>query len=61
MTKADFDKAKATERETLLEQKRNKFLQSFMAQAREERKVRVNYDLFTKLNNDILARYSGEQ
>ena len=60
-TQADFDKAKATERETLLEQKRNKFLQSFMAQAREEKKVRINYDLFLKLNNDVLSRFSGEQ
>ena len=58
-TQADFDKAKATERETLLEQKRNKFLQSFMAQAREEKKVRVNYDLFLKVNNEVLSRYSG--
>ncbi len=58
---ADFDKAKATERETLLEQKRNKFLQSFMAQAREEKKVRINYDLFLKLNNDVLSRFSGGQ
>jgi peptidyl-prolyl cis-trans isomerase D len=59
-TPAEFDKVKATERETQLEQKRNKFLQSFMAQAREEKKVRVNYDLFLKLNNDVLSRYSGE-
>jgi peptidyl-prolyl cis-trans isomerase D len=60
-TRADFEKTKATERETLLEQKKNKFLQSFMVQAREEKKVRVNYDLFLKLNNDILSRYTGEQ
>ncbi len=59
-TAAEFDKVKATERETQLEQKRNKFLQSFMYQAREEKKVRINYDLFLKLNNDVLSRYSGE-
>jgi peptidyl-prolyl cis-trans isomerase D len=59
-TRADFDKVKATERDTLLEQKRNKFLQSIMVQAREEKKVRVNYDLFTKLNSQVVARYAGE-
>ncbi len=59
-TRADFDKVKATERDTLLEQKRNKFLQSVLAQAREERKVRVNYDLFLKLNSEAVSRYAGE-
>ena len=59
-TRADFDKVKANERETLLEQKRNKFLQSVLAQAREERKVRVNYDLFLKLNSEVVSRYAGE-
>jgi hypothetical protein len=32
-----------------------------MVQAREEKKVRVNYDLFLKLNNDLLPKYTGEQ
>jgi peptidyl-prolyl cis-trans isomerase D len=59
-TRADFDKVKATERETLVEQKRNKFLQSIMVQAREEKKVRVNTDLFLKLNSQAMARYTGE-
>ena len=61
VTKADFEKVRATERDSLLEQKRNKFLQSYMVQAREEKKVRVNYDLFLKLNNDLLPKYTGEQ
>jgi peptidyl-prolyl cis-trans isomerase D len=57
----DFEKNKATERDTILEQKKNKFLQSLLAQAREEKKVRVNSDLYLKLKNDILSRYAGEQ
>ena len=61
MTKADFEKVRATERDSFLEQKKNKFLQSYMVQAREEKKVRVNYDLFLKLNNDLLPKYTGEQ
>jgi peptidyl-prolyl cis-trans isomerase D len=59
-SRADFDKNKATERDTLLEQKKNKFLQSYMVRVREEKKVRVNYDLFLKLNNDLLSKYTGE-
>ncbi|MGZ4887191.1 MAG: peptidyl-prolyl cis-trans isomerase, partial [Candidatus Aminicenantales bacterium] len=61
VSKADFEKVRATERDNLLEQKKNKFLQSYMVQAREEKKVRVNYDLFLKLNNDLLPKYTGEQ
>jgi peptidyl-prolyl cis-trans isomerase D len=57
-TREEFEKTKATERETLVEQKKNKFLQSYMATAREEKKVRINYDTFLRLNNDILARYT---
>jgi peptidyl-prolyl cis-trans isomerase D len=60
-SRGDFEKNKATEKETILEQKKNKFLQSFLAQAREEKKVRVNSDLYLKLTNDILSRYAGEQ
>lgn len=59
-TRADFDKVKTTERDTLLDQKRNKFLQSIMVQAREEKRVRVNSDLFLKLNAQVVARYTGE-
>jgi peptidyl-prolyl cis-trans isomerase D len=61
ISREDFEKNKVTEKETLLEQKRNKFLQSFLAQSREEKKVRVNSDLYLKLTNDVLSRYTGEQ
>ncbi len=53
----EFEKAKATERDGLLEQKQNKFLSSYMAKAREDKKVRIDYDAFVRINNDILARY----
>jgi peptidyl-prolyl cis-trans isomerase D len=56
-TREEFDKVKTTERETLVEAKRNKFLQSYMARAREEKKVKVNYDTFLSVTNDILSRY----
>jgi peptidyl-prolyl cis-trans isomerase D len=54
----EFEKVKATERETLVGEKRNKFLQSYLAGAREERNVKINYDTFVRLNNDILARFA---
>jgi len=57
-TREEFEKVKTTERETLVEEKRNKFLQSYLARAREEKSVKVNYDAFVRINNDILARFT---
>ncbi len=53
----EFDKVRAAERETLLEEKRNKFLQSYMARAREDKKVRINSEAYMRLTSDILSRY----
>jgi len=58
VTRADFDKIKATEKGTLLEQKKNEFLQSYLTKAREEKKVRINAATFQRLTEDILSRYS---
>jgi parvulin-like peptidyl-prolyl isomerase len=58
VSREEFDKNKATERDTLLEQEKNKFLQSYMAKARTEKKVKINYDTFLRLNNDVLSRFS---
>jgi len=54
----EFDKVKATERDTLLGEKRNKFLQSYMAKAREEKKVKVDAEAFRRLSEDVLSRYT---
>jgi peptidyl-prolyl cis-trans isomerase D len=61
VTREEFEAAKAEEKEALLEQKRNKFLHSYMAKAREERKVRINYQAYLRLTDDILARFSRSQ
>jgi len=53
----EFDKVRTTERETLLGEKKNKFLQSYLAQAREAKKLRINYDNFLRVTNDVLSRY----
>jgi peptidyl-prolyl cis-trans isomerase D len=58
---AEFEKNKTTERDTLLEQEKNKFLVSYMAQAREEKKVRINQELYLRLTNELLTRYQGAE
>jgi peptidyl-prolyl cis-trans isomerase D len=58
VTREDFAKVKDTERNSLLEQEKNKFLQSFMASARQDKKVRVNYETYQRLTTDVLGRFS---
>jgi parvulin-like peptidyl-prolyl isomerase len=58
VSREEFDKVKATERDTLLEQEKNKFLQSYIAKARGEKKVRINYDSFLRINNDVMSRFT---
>ncbi len=45
---------------TLLETKRNKFLQSYLAKIREDKGVKIKYDLYLKLTSQTTARYTGE-
>jgi len=61
VTQEDFEKDKETEKENLLEAKKNKFLQSYMFKLREEIGVKIKYDLFLKINSDVLSRYGGEE
>lgn len=61
VTREDFDKVKDTEKETLLEQRKNEFLQSYLAGVREQKKIRINYELFQRLTTDVLSRYGGEE
>ncbi len=60
VSREDFEKNRAAEMEKVLEQKKNIFLQSYIVKAREEKKVRINYDLFLRLNSEILARFTEE-
>jgi peptidyl-prolyl cis-trans isomerase D len=57
-TREEFDKVKASERDTLLGEKKNKFLQSCIAKAREDKKVRVDAQAFQRLTEDVLSRYT---
>jgi peptidyl-prolyl cis-trans isomerase D len=57
-TREEFDKVKATERATLLEQKKNEFLQAYMARAQEEKKVKFDAAAYQRETEDILSRYT---
>ncbi len=61
VTQEDLEKDKETEKENLLESKKNKFFQSYMYKLREEKKVNIKYDVFLKINSDVLSRYGGER
>jgi peptidyl-prolyl cis-trans isomerase D len=57
-TREEFEKVKATERATLLGQKKNEFLQSYMARAQEEKKVKIDVEAYQRQTEDILSRYT---
>jgi len=61
VTKEDFEKNKETEKENLLEAKKNKFFHSYMIKLREEVGVKISYDLFLKINSDVLSKFGGEE
>jgi hypothetical protein len=60
-SRPEFEKNVETERNSYLEQKKNRFLQAYLEKLREEMNVRVNYTLFTQVNNDILSRFEGKE
>jgi peptidyl-prolyl cis-trans isomerase D len=60
VTKEEFAKTRDTERSTLLESRRSRFLQSYMVKARDEKKVKVNYDLYMQMSTEVMNRFSGE-
>jgi peptidyl-prolyl cis-trans isomerase D len=61
VTEAELQENMETERETYLDAKKNKFFISSMAKMREEIGVEIRYDLFLKINSDILARFGGQE
>ncbi|MBN1940094.1 MAG: SurA N-terminal domain-containing protein [Candidatus Aminicenantes bacterium] len=53
----EFEKVKETETTQVLEQKKNKFLQAYLAGRKEEKGIKIDYDQFLQLTQDILSRY----
>ena len=60
VTREDFETNKKEEKDTLLSEKKNRFLQSYLVKLRESKGVKIKYDLFLKINSDILSRFEGE-
>ncbi len=60
-TQVEFEKEKEGERENYMEMKKNKFFSSYMSRLRDEKEIKIKYDLFLKVNSDVLSRFGGEQ
>jgi len=60
-TQDEFEKEKEGERENYVEMKKNKFFSSYMSRLRDEKEIKIKYDLFLKVNSDVLSRFGGEQ
>lgn len=61
VTRDEFDEVKGTEMDSLLEQKRNKFFQSYLTKLREDLNVRIRYDTFLRVNSEIMSRFTKEE
>jgi peptidyl-prolyl cis-trans isomerase D len=61
VSREELEKNEEKEKENLLEAESNKFLQSYMLKLRKERGVKIRYDLFAKVNSDVLSRYGEEE
>lgn len=56
-SREEFEKNRETEKNTLLETKKNKFLQAYLNRLREKKGVRIDTNLFLQVNADILSRF----
>ena len=61
VTQEDLEKDKETEKEDLLEAKKNKFFLSYMSKLRQEYGVKIKYDLFLKISSEILSGFEGRE
>ncbi len=58
VTREEFEGDRETERQNLLDQKRNMVFASFYTKLREEKKVEPNYGLFFQINQQILSYFT---
>lgn len=56
VTREDFAKVKDQEMATLLNQNREMFLYSYLQKVRQDMKIKVNYNLFNRVTDDVLGR-----
>jgi len=60
ITREDFENASFEEKQSLLEEEKNKFFTSFLTKYQEEKGVKIKYDLFMQINEDVLSRFGIE-
>jgi peptidyl-prolyl cis-trans isomerase D len=60
VTQEDFDENFEQTRSDLLNNKQNKLFQSIYLKMREDAGVKTNYELFSRINSEILSRYQSE-
>ncbi|MBC7361405.1 MAG: peptidyl-prolyl cis-trans isomerase [Candidatus Aminicenantes bacterium] len=56
VSREDFEKVKADEMAKALNQAQETFLFSYLQKVRQDKKIKVNYDLFVKITDDVLGR-----
>ncbi|MDD8021210.1 MAG: peptidyl-prolyl cis-trans isomerase [Acidobacteriota bacterium] len=57
ITRADFEKVKAEEMAKALNEAQQMFLYSYLQKVMQEKKIVINYDLFTKTTEEVLNRF----
>jgi peptidyl-prolyl cis-trans isomerase D len=60
VTEEDFAKNKDEEKQTLLEAKKNRYFQSYYVKLRDEIGVKADYNLFFRINSDIMSHYQQQ-
>jgi peptidyl-prolyl cis-trans isomerase D len=60
VTLEDLKKEESTEKQNLLGEKKSRFMQSYLSKLHEEKSVRIKYDLFLKINSEILSKFGIE-
>ena len=55
--KAEFEKEKEAETANLIDQKKNKFLQAYLAKMREGESLKIKPEVYNQITQDVLSRY----
>jgi len=56
VSREDFAKVKSEEMQNFLNQAREMFMFSYLQKVRQEMKIKVNYNLFTRITDEVLGR-----
>jgi peptidyl-prolyl cis-trans isomerase D len=56
-SKPDFEKEKETETANLIDQKKNKFLQSYLSKIRAAENLKIKAEVYNQITQDVLSRY----